>query len=111
MSPLGLLAKYLNLHPVLEQGEWFSEVANAELVLSIFLSVLDAEVEPLLVALCVCVHFAEQVVSLDHLPLCPSLLVKVGRSEGLGFCSVQVATLESRVKAQKLGLESTIVPL
>ena len=99
MSPLGLLAENLNLHPDLEQREWFSEVANAELVLGVFLSVLDAEVEPLLVALCVCIHFAEQVVSLDHLPLCPSLLLKVGLSEGLSFCSVQVATLEVRVEA------------
>ena len=111
MSPLDLLAEYLNLHSVLEQGERFGEVANAELVLGVLLSVLDAEVEPLLVTLCVCVHFAKQVVSLNHVPLCPSLLLKVSLAEGLGFCSVQVATLEGRVEAKKLGLESSVSPL
>ena len=65
MLILTLFAQHLNLHSLLEKGKWLCEVAYAELILGVFPGIFDLKIEPLLMAFCVCVDFAEQVVLLN----------------------------------------------
>ena len=63
---LSALREHLNLHPLLKKRKGLRKIANAKLVPRILLCVLHLEIEPLLVTLGVRVHFAKQVVLLDH---------------------------------------------
>ena len=64
MFLLVLHTEHLHLHTLLEEGKRFRKVADAELVLRIYLCILRFEVEPLLVTLGVGIDPAEQVVAL-----------------------------------------------
>ena len=82
------------LHALLEQTEWLCEVADAKLVSSADFSVTHFEVKPLLVAFCVRVHLAEQVIFLYDNLFCGSLLFNHPVIYRIGFNSFEVATFD-----------------
>ena len=94
MRLLVLFAEHLDLHALLEQRKRLREVADAHLVLSVHLCILALEVEPLLVALGIGVHFAEQVVLLYHWLTILSLLFNVLLADRLGFSALEITTFD-----------------
>ena len=77
-----------------EEGERLSEVADVDLILGVQFRVLALEVEPLLVAFSVCVHFAKEVVFLDYRLATFSLLLDVLETNRLSFGSLEIPALD-----------------
>ena len=81
------------------------------MVASFKLGILHFEIEPLLVALRISVHLAEQVIFLNYYLFSGTLLFNHSVVDWVGFNSLKVSTLDSRVKFEVLGVEQAIVSL
>jgi len=99
MGSLVPFTEHLYLHALLKQAEGLCEVADAELILRVLPHVLHFEVEPLLVPFRVGVHFAKQVVLLDHGETLGSLHIQEFVVDWKGLDALKVAALDSRVKS------------
>ena len=92
----------MDLHALLEEAERFSEIADAKLVLGFCsgASILDPEVEPLLVAFGVCIHLDVQIIALYHLFFVHNAPLDVCLAQMLGFDPFEVPTLYHRGELQ-----------
>ena len=106
-----LFTKHLNLHSLLEEWEWLGKIADTHLVLRIKLGVFHLKVEPLLVALCVCVDLAEKVVFLNYLLFVLLLNFYVLQTYLLSFDTLQISTLNSWIELQVLLIQCLDIPL
>ena len=107
---LSLFAEHLHLHTLLEEGERLCEVADRKVVLYIAAHLFHLEVEPLLVAFGVCVHFAEKIVFLGP-PDSAFLHVKVAFEQRVGLHSFEVAALYCGIKVEIVRLELVLLSL
>ena len=99
----------MNLHALLEEAEGLREVANAKVVTSPQLRVFHLEVEPLLVALRISVHFAEKVVLLDDCVVRGALHVDDLVDHGVGLDALKITTLYRRVKLEVLRVKQPMI--
>ena len=95
ISCLPFFTQHLYLHPLLKQTERLCEIADTKLVSGLPFCVFHFEKEPLLVALCVCINLAEQVVLLDYHLIRSSLCIYHLVIDAEGLNSLNIARFDS----------------